>query len=265
MKSLSGRGVEGETCSESRHEFDGPHTLNTLAAILVPELRQAPCLHLPRLLSPVCVCQLHRSTDILTTFAQLVLLRRGPDAMSSMRIPPLSSPIHRLWKIPTLSVCRVNVGGPCSTMQIHQTHLGTLIFFFFGDTGLRRESVKRTPVSIRYGSSHQQDLPNRTTVICANSARWPEHTRETLRKRTKKNKMWEQEGRGTRLAGREARADRRKSGHRLGIHRKANKLSGHQKSTETNPSCNADLAGCGSETEWANLKVGCGNLVSNTE
>ena len=100
MKGLSGRGVEGGGVRndliivfpilnaevESRHEFDGPHSLNTLAASLVPELRQAPYLHLPRLLSPVSVCQLYRSTDILTTFAQLVLLRRGPDAMSSMRI-----------------------------------------------------------------------------------------------------------------------------------------------------------------------------------
>ena len=41
--------------------------------------------------------------------------------------------------------------------------------------------------------------------------------------------MWEQQG-----PEREARADRKKSGHRLGVHRKANKMTRHQKSTETN-------------------------------
>ena len=46
--------------------------------------------------------------------------------------------------------------------------------------------------------------------------------------------MWEQQGREMRLAARGARAVRRKSGHRSGIYHKTNKLSHHQKSTETN-------------------------------
>ena len=54
---------------------------------------------------------------------------------------------------------------------------------------------------------------------------------DTLRKDI--NKTWEQQAREMQLAAREARAVRRKSGHRSGIHRKANKLNRHQKSTET--------------------------------
>ena len=66
-----------------------------------------------------------------------------------------------------------------------------------------------------------------------------------------------------RLAARVARADRRKSGHKLGTHRKANKLSRHQESTETNQVAAPTWLAVKVRQNGKSLKVGCGNLIGN--
>ena len=74
--------------------------------------------------------------------------------------------------------------------------------------------------------------------------------------------MCEQQGRETRLVTREARADRKKWGHKLGISPQGERAEPPPEEHRNKPSCNAVLAGCGSETEWEVLQVGCGNLIS---
>ena len=102
----------------------------------------------------------------------------------------------------------------------------------------------------------RMNQPKHSVILRRSVQGDPEHTRETLRKDKKQHVGATGRKRSAEWTGGSLWAQVRSS-----PQGEEEQTEPPQKEHRHKLSCNADLVGCGSETEWEILKVGCGNVT----